>query len=484
MSKKIQMSINNEKVYPNTIPEAVIIETETSITTLADVLIDIDILKNNTTLEYTSEEKNKLSSIEVNANNYIHPNTHLPSVIEQDEYNRFVTDQQINAWTLVADNLGSITDTNLDLSKAYTDTKIDLLLNSAPGVLDTLNEFAIALGNDPNFATTITNVIALKADDATVNSKLFDKYDKIGGQITGQVLTATGQDLGIKFDNNYLTSFDGTNLALIGSADGFRFSDVTSYNSDQFAGLKYSSSEQVIYFGGSSGSKMTDNGDPNTVMIDMTMTNSGVTNVNITELYSESKVDCPTFVGKINDTSKFKVFSNTIENCLEISTGDASNAPILVRQYTDVNFATIARTLTLLDASGNTILPGKITANDAAFSGTPTAPTADIITNNTQIATTAFVKTVINSKSVSLNSLKSSSSHTDTIATVDINIPSYNNASDTLLVFLNGMILTEDDFVLNTNVSITAKDMTNGGFVATVSEPITFNFVVIKASLA
>lgn len=38
------------------------------------------------------------------------------------------------------------------------------LVNSSPAVLDTLGELATALGNDPNFATTITNSLALKAN--------------------------------------------------------------------------------------------------------------------------------------------------------------------------------------------------------------------------------------------------------------------------------------------------------------------------------
>lgn len=38
----------------------------------------------------------------------------------------------------------------------------DALLASAPGVLDTLNELAAALGNDANFSTTITNALAGK----------------------------------------------------------------------------------------------------------------------------------------------------------------------------------------------------------------------------------------------------------------------------------------------------------------------------------
>ena len=35
---------------------------------------------------------------------------------------------------------------------------------TAPSTLDTLNELASALGNDPNFATTITNELAKKTD--------------------------------------------------------------------------------------------------------------------------------------------------------------------------------------------------------------------------------------------------------------------------------------------------------------------------------
>lgn len=44
-------------------------------------------------------------------------------------------------------------------AQTYTDNKIATLVNSAPGTLDTLNELASALGDDPNFATTITNLI-------------------------------------------------------------------------------------------------------------------------------------------------------------------------------------------------------------------------------------------------------------------------------------------------------------------------------------
>ena len=53
-------------------------------------------------------------------------------------------------------------------SKAQVDQAISDLVNSAPETLDTLNELAAALGNDPNFATTVANQIGLKANKADI----------------------------------------------------------------------------------------------------------------------------------------------------------------------------------------------------------------------------------------------------------------------------------------------------------------------------
>ena len=44
------------------------------------------------------------------------------------------------------------------------------LVDSAPDALNTLNELASALGNDPNFATTMINNLSTKADITTVNT--------------------------------------------------------------------------------------------------------------------------------------------------------------------------------------------------------------------------------------------------------------------------------------------------------------------------
>ncbi|EJN31772.1 phage-related tail fiber protein [Pseudomonas sp. GM78] len=57
------------------------------------------------------------------------------------------------------------------LTDVYTMSQVDAalaaLVNSSPAALDTLNELALALGNDPNFAATITNLLAQKAPIAS-----------------------------------------------------------------------------------------------------------------------------------------------------------------------------------------------------------------------------------------------------------------------------------------------------------------------------
>lgn len=49
-------------------------------------------------------------------------------------------------------------------TESYVDTKVAGLVDSAPSTLDTLNELAAALGDDPNFATTVATEIGKKAD--------------------------------------------------------------------------------------------------------------------------------------------------------------------------------------------------------------------------------------------------------------------------------------------------------------------------------
>ena len=69
------------------------------------------------------------------------------------------------------------------ITDAYTKTQVDTnigtaianLVDSSPAALDTLNELAAALGDDPNFATTMTTQLGLKADKTYVDTQLATK---------------------------------------------------------------------------------------------------------------------------------------------------------------------------------------------------------------------------------------------------------------------------------------------------------------------
>ncbi len=69
-------------------------------------------------------------------------------------------------------------------TKNYVDTEVAALVASAPGTLDTLNELAAALNDDPNFSTTVTNSIATKLPLA-------------GGTMSGAIAMATNKITGL-----------------------------------------------------------------------------------------------------------------------------------------------------------------------------------------------------------------------------------------------------------------------------------------------
>ena len=71
-------------------------------------------------------------------------------------------------------------------------------------------------------------------------------------------------------------------------------------------------------------------------------------------------------VGKCGVNDYWRIGGNaTADNAgyMEIATADDYNEPIYLRQYTGA-YATLKRTATLLDASGNTYFPGAVAVGD------------------------------------------------------------------------------------------------------------------------
>jgi hypothetical protein len=77
-------------------------------------------------------------------------------------------------------------------AKAYADQKVTDLIGGAPGLLDTLNELAEAIGDDANFITTIEGQIALKADLTYVNDELSDLNSEAQGFADAAEAAANG----------------------------------------------------------------------------------------------------------------------------------------------------------------------------------------------------------------------------------------------------------------------------------------------------
>lgn len=211
-----------------------------------------------------------------------------------------------------------------------------------PEALDTLKELATALGNDPNFATTIMNLIATKLDKS------------------GTAVKATADAAGNNIQTTYATKTDvekAANDAKNGALTGQVQADWNATDTSSKAFIK---NKPSIY--------------PNAEKIDT--------------VGGERDLIHAKFAS--NNAFRVRVGGATNAGWVELATGDDGTEPIYVRQYscnaggngTDAFFRTLIRTATLLDGVGNTNFPGTVTAN--GFIGLASKATSDAAGNNIQ----------------------------------------------------------------------------------------------------
>ena len=237
---------------------------------------------------------------------------------------------------------------------AFVMAAITSLVNGSPETLDTLQELAKALGNDPNFATTITNLIGTKLDK------------------TGTAVKATADAAGNNIQNTYATKAEMTKAASDAQSGALSNQVQADWNVTDTGSKAYVKNKPAIY-------------------------------PKAAKLESEAAVDTPTDVVYskmgVSDRFRIRVGGASNDGWVELATGDDSTEPIYVRQYscsgsgtgTDAYFKTLAREAVLLDGSGNTSFPGTVTASN--FTGLVTKATADAAGNNIQ--TTYAKKTEI-----------------------------------------------------------------------------------------
>jgi hypothetical protein len=78
------------------------------------------------------------------------------------------------------------TNTTQVATTAFVQTAVSSLVDAAPATLDTLNELAAALGDDPNFATTVSTQIGAKLDaSAYTAADVLTKIKTVDGSTSG-----------------------------------------------------------------------------------------------------------------------------------------------------------------------------------------------------------------------------------------------------------------------------------------------------------
>lgn len=198
-----------------------------------------------------------------------------------------------------------------------------------------------SVGNQGVLNTTGYDYLVQKAVRLETPRTIFSKPFDGTGNVTG----------GAKFANICIETDNNGN-------DSGRGSEINNYNAE--LNLQYNTSRDItMCFGGGnvrigtglSGYKLSVNGN---VGIDGSITFQYLSGGNERNLLYQQMAD--------NDFFRIRCGGPSNQGWVEIATADDGTEPIYVRQYTG-EFASVTRTLTLLDGSGNTHVPGMLFSN-------------------------------------------------------------------------------------------------------------------------
>lgn len=337
------------------------------------------------------------------------------------------------------------TNTDQVASTSFVRTEISNLVNAAPSTLDTLNELALALGGDPNFATTVASGLSQKSNigHTHTSSNIID----FSSSVSGLLPSVTGA--------GYVTSSFADNIYIIG-----------------VTGLQPSGNYSLV------GHTHTTN--------DITDFNTAVSGLippsNFTSLTGVSGITISN-----NDTNYTVSLTDPTTQLIDI-TDLSPNARSFLLTPSSSNLSSL-----ITDETGSGIL---VFNDSPSLSGIPTTPTAASGTNNNQIANTAFVRTEIsnlvnsapstldtlNELAIALgndpnfattitNSLASKAALGGAIFTGSVTIPSGTGNFNTLTVnntgvSLNGHLHSTSDITnFNSSVSGLLPSVSGSGYV-------------------
>ncbi len=128
---------------------------------------------------------------------------------------------------------------------AFVQAAIAALVQSSPAALDTLHELASALGDDPNFATTMTNALAAKA---ALAGNSFTGVQIFGKAAQGTKIVVAASNIDVSLANYFtktltgVTTFTVSNAPASGTVSAFtlELTNGGDYVINWWSGMKWS----------------------------------------------------------------------------------------------------------------------------------------------------------------------------------------------------------------------------------------------------
>lgn len=216
------------------------------------------------TASYTIAEQTKLAGIDDNANNYVHPINHPPSIITQDENNRFVTDGQILNWDGKQNDLGYTPEDVANKVSSFQITPDDVAYPTEKLVYDNLElkvDKEIGKGLSEN---DLTDILKADYDQAVVDSHthsnktildnttasflttLKTEYDKITSLYAYYGVTDDLSNVFFDLNNRAVSNIKYELIS--GGTRSFILSNVPSGDCEIFLKLKYTTANSIIWW--------------------------------------------------------------------------------------------------------------------------------------------------------------------------------------------------------------------------------------------
>lgn len=314
----------------------------------------------------TPELKKKLDGIATGANNYVHPSSHPATMITQDATHRFVTDTEKNTW-------------NGKASTAVVSTSANGLAPKRDG---NASHFLAGDGTWKAVPSASSAASATKATQDSRGQQIDTTYVKgvTGSNATLTVTKGNGSTSSVTV-NNVANATNANNLVIGGTSAHIKYGDG---DVDENTAISQNKVNLLIGSWYSTGFRdLCSSGTPITVAINHRNGNIKTKGSVTASGGFKGNADTASKLGTATVGSGVKpIYLNAGSPAASGSTVGSANKPVYMN----------AGTISQCSIDLSTLAPKA----SPALTGSPTAPTQGTSDNSTKIATTAFVRNLIN----------------------------------------------------------------------------------------